>query len=453
MVNGTVSSVAKAAAGTTTPTDRLRVLGVSASAFAVLRTNGSALAWSFYSSAGSLLGSGSFAGSNANGGGFTAQWGAYYDARAQVVTAYYLADTGSTMQLESIDVSPTTYAATSPTVLTAALGPASSTNSTVRTPVGALDERRVLVAAANLSGSTKSPAAFVDTSGNAAPTAPALVDEVGYDATSSRVLAWAFGDPNAADAQTAYELEIQRVSDSVNVVATGKVTSATASRTIAGGTLTNGVNYRWRVRTYDALDVVGAWSAYDTFTTSSLGTLTITSPAADNPAGLDTSSIAVTWSYSQANGYVQTQRRVRLVRVSDSAVLSDTTMQATTSQSYTVTNVPTDVPVRIEVSIVTNAPGTPTVGPVSRLLTTSYGAPMTPTAVLTPGAAWVDVVVTNPMPSGSRPQVARNLIERRETGSGAAFVAIGEAEVNGTYRDHAVRSGRGYDYRVRGVTA
>lgn len=452
VANGVVTSVAKAAGGTATAGPWARVLGVSSSAFMLLTVSAGALAWAVISTAGATLGSGSYAAANAAGADFADDWDAYLDRAAAVVTVYYLADTGSTRTLEAIDVSPTTYAASAAVVLTSALGAVSSTNDAVRVPQGFVDERRVVVASANLASGAKSTAAYVDTSGNIAPDAPALVEKAGFDASLAQVFDWAFGDDNTVDAQTAYELTVERVSDSVAVVSTGKVTSGTASRTIAGGTIANGQSYRWRVRTYDELDVVGAWSSWDTFTASALGNLTITTPAADNPAGLDSSSVLIEWSFAQGDGYLQTQRRVKLVRVADEVTLSDTTMQASTATSYTVPSVPTDTPVRVEVSIVSNAPGTPTVGPVSRLLTTSYGLPMTPTAALTPGEAWVDVAVTNPAPTGSRPAAVLNYIERRETGSGADFVAVGTAAPNATYRDHATRSGVGYDYRVR-VTA
>lgn len=453
VANGVVSGFAKAPDGTATAGPWARVLGVSASAFMLLTVSAGALTWAVISTAGATLGSGSYAAANADGANFADEWDAYYDRAVAVVTVYYLADTGSTRTLESIDVSPTTYAASAAVVLTSALGAVSSTNDAVRVPQGFVDERRVVVTSANLASGTKSTAAYVDTSGNIAPDAPALVEKAGFDASLAQVFDWVFGDDNTVDAQTAYELVVERVSDSVAVVSTGKITSATSSRTISGGTIANGQAYRWRVRTYDQLDAVGAWSAWDTFTASALGNLTITTPAADNPAGLDSSSVLVAWSFAQGDGYLQTQRRVRLIRVSDSAVLSDTTMQASTATSYTVPSIPSDVPVRIEVSIVSNAPGTPTVGPTLRLLTTSYGLPMTPEAVLEVGEAWVDIEVENPAPSGSRPAVVLNYIERRETGSGDDFVAIGTAAPNGTYRDHAVRSGVGYDYRVRGVTA
>lgn len=454
VVNGMVTGVSKAAAGTTVAGPWARVIGVNATTLALFTVVGGALTWSFISATGSVLGTGSFAGANAYGGAFSSQWDAYYDAVAQLVTVYYVADPAGARTLESIDVSPATYAASAITALTAALGPASSTNGELRVPRGRVDERRVVVGAANIvtATSAKSTAAYVDTSGNVAPSAPSLVDVTGFDASAAYTFAWAFGDSNPDDTQTAYELIVQRVSDNVDIVSTGKVASTTASRLVAAAALANGVNYRWRVRTYDVLDTVGAWSAWDAFTTAATGTLTITSPAADNPVGLDTSSLNIAWSYVQANGYTQTQRRVRVIRVSDSAVLSDTTMQASTVGNYTVTALPTDVPVRIEVSIVTNAPGTPTIGPVNRLLTTSYGAPMAPLVTLEAGESFVTVTVDNPPPSGSRPEVVRNVVERRDSGIGD-YRAIASIAPDSSYNDHAVASGKAYDYRVRGITA
>lgn len=449
VVNGVPSAVSKAAAGTATPGPWARVLGVSVSSFALVTVDSGALRVSTYSTAGALLGSAIYAAANANAANFADDWDAFHDRAVDAVKVYYLADAGSTRVLELLSVSVATLGYGSPAVLTTGLGAVGSTNDAVRVPAGAVDERRVLAVSANLASGVKSTVAHVDTSGNIAPDAPSLVTKEGFDGSLAQLFAWAFGDDNIVDAQTAYELQVERVSDSASIVSTGKVTSGTASRTIAGGTIANGTDYRWRVRTYDELDAVGAWSAWDTFTASALGNLTITDPAADNPPGLDVADVPISWSFAQGDGFVQTQRRVRLIRVADEVVLSDTTMQASTATSYTVPSVPTDVPVRVELTIVSNAPGTPTVGPATRLLTTSYGLPMEPEATLEVGEAWVEITVDNPPPSGSRPETALNYIERRETGSGDAFVAVGIAEPNGTYRDHAVRSGVGYDYRVR----
>lgn len=453
VVNGVVSSVSKAAAGTATAGPWGRVLALSASSFMLLRVVSGALTWSVYTAAGVAGVSGSLAAANATGSDFADGWDAYYDRAAGVVTVYYLADDGSTRKLEAVDVSPTTGAASAAVVLTAALGGSGTTNGPVRVPEGAVDERRVLVAAANNDAGTLTTTAYSDTSGNVAPSAPSVTSVAGFDASLDFAFAWVFADANTVDAQTAYDLVIQRVSDDVDVVTSGKTASASGAYTLDADTIANGQAYRWRVRTYDQLDAVGAWSPWDEFTASALGNLTITAPAADDPVGLDESTIALAWSYAQGDGYLQTQRRVRLLLDSDGSVLSDTTMQASTATSYDVLDVPTDLRVRIELSIVTDAPGTPTVGPVTRYLTTSYGLPMPPEAAITAGEAWLAIAVTNPEPSGDRPEVVRNIIERRETGSGDAFVAVGEVGYGETYLDHAVRSGVGYDYRVRGYSA
>ena len=444
-----ITGVSRAVNGSSYSGAWVRVVGVSTSAFAVLAISGSALRWTFYGTNGAVLGSGSYAGSNALGGAFGGQWDAFYDRVAGLVTAYYLPD-DSSLKIESIEISPTTYVATSPAILTTTFGTGS--NSSLRVPSGDVDERRVIVEAGNVSSSVKSTAVYSDRSGNLAPTAPATVDEGGYDASSARNFSWTFGDPNPLDAQTAYDFEIQRVSDSVNVVTSGKVVSATGSRAVAANALINGVAYRWRARTYDALDVAGTYSAYDAFSTSALGTLTITSPATDNPAGFELASFSVTWSFSQANGYVQTQRRLRVLRVSDSAVLSDTGMSASTATSYTVGPLGSGVPVAIEVSIVTNAPGTPT-ATTTRLITPSYSEPMIPTVTLSVGESYVAIVAVNPAPTGSRPEVVRNDVTRRLAGSGTPFLIVGSMPNGGTYLDRAVASGASYDYQVIGVTA
>jgi len=451
VINGVIGGVSKSSNGTALTTPWAQVIGVSASAFALVAVESGAIVWRFYGTNGAALGSGVMVAGNAWGGAFTRQWGAFYDSASQVVVTYFLASNAGSRTLKRFNVSPTTYSDLGLVTLSTEHGPESSANGELRVPLGSVDERRVIVETANLSGGAKSIAAYSDRSGNIAPNAPALTTTAGFDGTQPKTFAWAFSDANSLDSQSAYELIIERVSDGAAIVSTGKVISTTASRVIAGGTLANGTNYRWRARTYDQLDAVGAWSPYDTFTASALGVITITSPAADNPAGVEVSSYPVAWSYAQADGYVQTQRRVKVVRVSDSATLSDTTMQASTVATYTVTGIPTDVEVRIEVSIVTNAPSTPTVT-ASRLLTSSYGTPMAPLISLEKGESYIVISAENPEPTGSRPEVVANYIDRREATGGDTFSVIARIDKDGSYQDHAVKSSTDYEYRLRGAT-
>lgn len=445
VINGVVSSISKQAAGAQFRPVRSRILGVDASTFALVYDSpGSNLRCSFYSLTLSALGSVEIDVALAYGGDFADRFDAYFNAQSGQIRVYFNT-VNSGRAANRADVSPVTYsAAIDATNLVMASG---GTLAAFRVPHGAVDERSVSVTAPS---TVTALGIYNDVTGNLAPTAPVTVDEQGFDASTARTFKWAFGDPNAADVQTAYQFQIQRVSDSVNVVDSGKVVSSAASYALADHVLTNGVDYRWRVLTYDVLDVVGAWSAYDTFTTSALGTLTITDPATDNPPGVEVSSYTVTWDYEQADGYVQTKRRVRVIRVDDSSVISDTTMQASTDVGYTVTGLPSDVELTIEVSVVTNAPGTPTVL-TTRLLTTSYALPMVPEVILATVEPYVSVTVVNPDPTGSHPEVDHNDIERRLTGSTDDFVRIATVGPDGTFNDYGVASGASYDYRVLGV--
>lgn len=450
VTNGVVAGVSKAVDGTTGQGTRVRAVAVDASTFFLARVIGNDLSWVFYGTNGSVLGSGTIAGANAQGGAFSRQWDAFYNRASGKVSIFYVAD-DSARKIERVDITPGTYVVGTAVVVTSTMGAASSANSTIRLPRHVVDERRVLIEAANLLTGTQSLAVLDDTSGNVAPSAPARATLPVFDASVDQVFAWTFGDTNPADAQLQYDLQIQRTSDSVNVVDVSNVASAVGSRTVAGATLVNGTTYRWRVRTKDALGTVGAWSSYSSdFTPSSVGTLTITDPATDNPAGLESSSKTIAWTYSQANGYTQTQRRVRVVRTSNSSVLSDTTMQASTATTFDVVGMLSGVEYQIELSI-TNSNAQ--VASTTRLVTPDYDDPMTPTAVLTVGVNYVDVTVTNPEPTGSRPDVATNDILRRLAGTDDPFVRIAIVGKDETYRDRAVAAGVGYDYQIRGVTA
>lgn len=451
VVNGVVSSVAKDSSATPSNRPRIRVIAVGGGRFAVLSIAAAGhLTATFYSSAGAVLGTNSITATAAYGATFTDQWDAYYNPAAGVLSVYYIV-AGNSRGLSRADISTTTYSTVGTAVVSTTFGAVSSTNPKLRVPGGNPDERRIVLTAANLLTGTQSLASIEDRSGNSAPNAPALTTRDSFDAvTTAAVFTWTASDLNPLDTVTAYQLQVVRVSDSVVVVDSGKVASAASTRTLAAATLVNGVSYQWKVRTYDALDTVGAYSTLGSFATSALGTLTITAPAADNQAGIDVSSVPVVWAFAQSDGYVQVSRRLRLIRVSDSAVITDTTLQVTTSQAYTLGVMATDIAYRVELTLHSNGPGADIVA--NRLVTPSYAVPMTPTLAITAGANYLDVNVVNPTPPGSRPAIVRNDILKRPAGSAAAFVRVGMVGSNGTYRDRAVKSSVAYEYQVKGST-
>jgi hypothetical protein len=227
---------------------------------------------------------------------------------------------------------------------------------------------------------------------NIAPTAPTLTTKANFDAATAQTFAWTFNDPNG-DPQYAYQLEISNVATGVVALDTGKVVSATPSRNVAGSTIPNSADYRWRVKAWDPSDVESPWSAYGTFTASAGGTVTITSPATDNPLNVITDDLPITWSVS---GTTQAAYRVWLYR--GTTLVSDTNWIASTATTATVAGMLSDqaheirVQVRNGAAVVTNT--------AVRLLTPSYSTPEVPVLSVTPQAedGYVLISIDNPTP-------------------------------------------------------
>jgi hypothetical protein len=435
------------------PTGASILVPISADLFAqVFDEDSLKLTVRFYNADSQILGSASIPKESFFGGVIGTQFAAYFDKVANLVRVLYI-PAANGRQIDLFSVSPVTFSGTTTVSLTATLGSAGSTNTMLRLS-RTTDERRVLVEAANNSAGVLSTVSMYATVGNVIPSAPALTTRQNFDATSVATFYWKFGDVNPSDYQTAYQIEVSRVSDSVVVYDSGKVVSANQSATVNANVLTNAINYRWRVRTYDVIDSAGTWSAYGTFTTAATGTLTITSPATDNLAGIETDDYVITWTYVQSGGATQAQRRVRVIRTSDSAVVTDTTMQVDTSSSYTIAGMESGKEYRVEISLVNSA--SIAVPVVSRLITPSYSEPMTPSAVISQRDSYIEIVTVNPTPTGDRPEVLFNDIYKRRTKAGSVatdFKRIATVTNSATYKDYAVKSGASYDYQIIGRTA
>ncbi|GAB3115725.1 hypothetical protein GCM10027160_23500 [Streptomyces calidiresistens] len=229
---------------------------------------------------------------------------------------------------------------------------------------------------------------------NLPPEQPLLSPVANFDATGAVTLRWQFRDPNPGDAQSAYRIEIWDDESDTLALDTGKVASGAEEHVVAGGTLPNDAAYRWRARTWDALDVEGPWSEHGFFATSASGNTTIVFPAADNPAGLATGDVVVQWTVS---GATQDHYRVRAVRTADEVVHSDTGWVPGTATTYLVTGLASEVEYRLEVTA--RASGVPS-STGTRLVTPDYTSPMEPvvTAVAVPGEAHIRIEVANPTP-------------------------------------------------------
>jgi hypothetical protein len=372
-----------------------------------------------------------------------AWWDAVYNSVSNTLEVYYR-DSGNARVLRRTTFSLTTMLALNNSVVVYTAPSGTASLQAIRVARNAAVTDKGLVCIAVKDGATLTLVNVIDTY-NLEPTAPTLTPKTNYDATAAGTFAWTFNDPNPGDTQSAYEFEVERVDTGASVVDTGKVASATPSRNVTGGTLTNGLSYRWRVRTWDAADVVGPFSGWGTFSTSAGGTVTITDPASDNPAGVITDDYAIDWSVA---GTTQAGYRVWLKRTDTGATLSDTGWITSTATTHNVTGMLSGVEQRFEVKVrnaalVESATGT-------RLITPDYGSPEDPEVTLTEGTGYMLVTVNNPTPTGDRPEVISNTILRRRIGA-SVWTVLGTAEPDGTFRDYQAAAGVAYEYVARGV--
>lgn len=289
---------------------------------------------------------------------------------------------------------------------------------------------------------------------NKAPTAPTGLTRANYDVTANGIFTWTFND-DTGDTQSAYQLQIREVGAGADIVDTGKVTSATSSYTCPGGTLTNGKQYQWRVKTWDAGDLEGAWSAYATFYAVAAPVTAISAPAADG-ATVVTNHLTVTWTYTDDGGLAQSAYRVKIYTAADALLWDSGKLfgdDVSLVTPYTLLNA-TNYRVKVTTWNSYDIPS----AEVTRTFKTSFTAPATPALTLTTPGAYINIAINNPTPQGTQPAVYNNDLYRRVKGIAAWKRIAAAIAVNGSYADYTAASGVTYEYKVTangasGITA
>jgi hypothetical protein len=371
-------------------------------------------------------------------------WDVLYDEQAHAVRVFYF-DTANNRRLIRTSVDLSTHLADGvETVLNATVGASGSMNHMLRVARGDRTADATLVTVANqASGGGALSTIYVVDAANLPPTAPTLIPKSNYSATASGTFQWEFNDPNAGDTQGAFQLQINSASGA-SAYDTGKVTSSATLRVVPGSTLTNPGSWQWRVLTWDAADAQGEWSTYDTFATGATGTVNITVPSVDNPP-LTSASFTVEWI---TTGVTQDAYRVVVVSTVDGSTLSDSGVVSGSATSYLVAGMVSDV--QYQVQVTGRAAGIDT-NTDTILLTPSYASPEAPSVTVTgfDDAGYILVSVSNPTPTGDRPDALYNDVLRRLSGSEGAYTVVGTAPANGTLRDYTAASGVLYEYVVR----
>lgn len=144
---------------------------------------------------------------------------------------------------------------------------------------------------------------------NVAPNASLIGGPLGgivLDLALPQRATWGFSDADVGDSQSAYDLQYRIVG--APTWTTVSATTANGYHDFAAGTFTAD-NFEWQVRTYDALGVVGPWTASSFFTAAvSPASLSITAPTSGATVA---ASATFTWvTPSQTNYQVRKVRDI-----------------------------------------------------------------------------------------------------------------------------------------------
>ena len=303
---------------------------------------------------------------------------------------------------------------------------------------------------------------------NNPPTAPTWVTPVSgaaADRGAALTLDWAFQDPDAGDAQTAYKIK-RSVNGGAASWWTGaawgaetKITTATTSLAMSSGWGTDGDTHVYNVLTYDAADVVSPYSANLSVVASVPDNPTITAPATS--ATVTTSQPTISWTVT-----TQTAYQLDIYETDDSLQYTSgkiTSASTSITCPYVLANGLTDLKFKIttwnDAGLICSTPDTNT------LVDVTYTPPATPVLTVTavPASGYISVAIADPAP-GATPQVVYHDVYVRVASGGTQSgertvndngirISTGTVPEDGTFYDRAAASGVSFQYRTQAFAA
>lgn len=282
-----------------------------------------------------------------------------------------------------------------------------------------------------------------------APNAPS-VGTGNFPATEDHDLTWTYSHDDPNSLQTAYQVQVQRISDSTIVYDSSKTTSSAESVTLPANTLANDTNYQYRVATWGPNDTAGPWSAYSPFNCAARPLVDITAPISGDVVG--TASAVVSWTYSDTT-QPQASFNLKLYDVTDGQVLvfdSGTVSGAATQ--YELTGLASNTEYEVDL-VVTNAAGVSNVidAGTQILFNVVTVPPPSPDVTLysVGDQGVIRLIILNPAAGSGQLPSSYNEVYRRITNSGDPFERIAtNLPLNYQYDDRTVSSGQSYDYEV-----
>lgn len=272
---------------------------------------------------------------------------------------------------------------------------------------------------------------------NVAPTAPTNLSPNGTSIDRAQIqrLSWQYNDPNAGDGQSKFDLQWRPVgSGTWNTVTQ---TSPNQYWNAPANIFPHG-NIEWKVRTYDQANVVGPYSAQVVF---AAGDKPIAPTIIEPTETITIPRPNVSWSSADQVSY-QVQVLNDL-----SAVVWDTNEVISGNKVVTVgidlaNNKTYTFKVRIKNADSLWSDYATSTQPVS------YTPPATPTIAVTSQTEKILLQVTNPVPSGTQPNVAYNDLYRKKSNETAWVRIDTNISTNGSFTDYTAASGVSYDYKV-----
>jgi hypothetical protein len=286
---------------------------------------------------------------------------------------------------------------------------------------------------------------------NFAPTVPTNLSPAGGEGinpSEDNLFEWQHNDPDDDD-QIAYQMIIYRVSDGATILDTGKISSAQQFRTIAAGVLAAGVEYQWKVRTWDIYNAVSPYSGLQSFYASTSPGAVITTPSADY-AEVGVSNLTVEWTFSDPDtGDSQSAFHVILRNSIDTETLYDSgKVTSTSARSHLIDyelHDDTDYKIKLTLYDSSDTPSSQEV----RIFTANLSYPSQPVMTLSANTGNVGVSIDNPTPGVGEPAVDHNEVFRRKTGE-TSWVKIATNIANdGSYSDYTCPFKDQYEYKVR----
>lgn len=292
-------------------------------------------------------------------------------------------------------------------------------------------------------GPTALTVSHPSSAGNPIPTGATYVSYTG-----SVNIQWEFSDTSPDDSQSAYQLVVERSSDGLVILDTGKVTSTAQSKVVTLAATYKSQLLRWKVQTWDQDNTTDGYIPYNTFYTADIPSLSFVSPT--NNQVLTTGRPTVTWSSADNSGKGLASWRVRMVRTSDSHVMDDSGVTAGTATSYTpAANVLANATAYVITITVTDKAGLSKT--VSIAVTTSYQQPANVSFTLDSddysdlGYALLDWSATSPDVNFISWNVYRQDVNSPD--GWILLATITNSDIT-TYKDWFATSGSSYQYGV-----